>query len=101
MAEIKVNRLNEFQTSRFANLVVKTLFNTLKAKKIALFGFAFKKNTGDVRESAAIQMAKTFVLEGAVVNIYDPKAQKDSIWQALQAAGISCAQRTYPDSANT
>jgi len=101
VSETKVNRLNEFQTSRFANLVVKTLFNTLKAKKIALFGFAFKKNTGDVRESAAIQMAKTFVLEGAVVNIYDPKAQKDSIWQALQAAGISCAQRTYPDSANT
>jgi UDPglucose 6-dehydrogenase len=97
----KVNRFNDFQTSRFTDSVVKTLFNTLNTKTIALFGFSFKKNTGDVRESAAIKMAQNFILEGAIVNVYDPKAKKESILQALLAAGISSAQRTHPNSVNT
>jgi len=46
-------------------------------------------------------MAKSFVLEGAIVNVYDPKAKKESIWQELVAAGIPSDQRTSPNSVNT
>lgn len=43
-----------------------------------MFGFAFKKNTGDTRESPAIHVAKTLLDEGAKLNIYDPKVKQYS-----------------------
>lgn len=39
--------MNEWSKSRFAQKVVRTLFNTITMKKIAVLGFAFKQNTGD------------------------------------------------------
>jgi len=75
--------LNDYQTKRFADRVVKTLFNSLTGKKIALFGFAFKKNTGDTRESAAIKLVKSFLLEGGQVDIFDPKVEEAQIWHEL------------------
>lgn len=66
--------MNEYQKSRFANRIIKALFNTITHKRVAVFGFAFKKNTGDTRESAAITLCKFFMQESASVNIYDPKA---------------------------
>lgn len=75
--------LNDYQTKRFADRVVKTLFNSLTGKKIALFGFAFKKNTGDTRESAAIKLVKSFLLEGGRVDIFDPKVSDAQIWHEL------------------
>jgi UDPglucose 6-dehydrogenase len=62
---------------------VRTLFNTLTGKKIALYGFAFKKNTGDTRESAAIKLVKSFLSEGGKVDIYDPKVTEEQIWREL------------------
>jgi UDPglucose 6-dehydrogenase len=50
------------------------MFNTLAGKKICLFGFAFKADTGDTRESPAIFITKKLLDEKAVVNITDPKA---------------------------
>jgi UDPglucose 6-dehydrogenase len=55
----------------------------LTGKKIALYGFAFKKDTGDTRESAAIKLVKTFLLEGGKVDIYDPKVTEQQIWHEL------------------
>ena len=75
--------MNDYQTKRFADRVVKTLFNTLNGKKIALYGFAFKKNTGDTRESPAIKLVKSFLSEGGKVDIYDPKVTEDQIWLEL------------------
>jgi UDPglucose 6-dehydrogenase len=75
--------LNDYQTKRFADRVVKTLFNSLTGKKIALFGFAFKKNTGDTRESAAIKLVKSFLIEGGRVDIFDPKVEEAQIWHEL------------------
>lgn len=71
--------MNEFQKSRFSTRVVKTLFNTITNKKIAVFGFAFKKNTGDTRESAAITLVDNFIKESANIHIYDPKVPCFSI----------------------
>jgi len=79
----QVITLNDYQTKRFADRVVRTLFNSLTGKKIALFGFAFKKNTGDTRESAAIKLVKSFLAENGRVDIYDPKVEEAQIWHEL------------------
>lgn len=73
--------MNEYQKSRFTAHVVRELFNTVSGKQIALFGFAFKKNTGDTRESPAIYVANTLLVEGATLNIYDPKVIIASIYK--------------------
>jgi UDPglucose 6-dehydrogenase len=87
--------LNDYQTKRFADRVVKTLFNTLNGKKIALFGFAFKKNTGDTRESAAIKLVKSFLSENGNVDIYDPKVTEEQIWLDLQCPETPVAARIF------
>ncbi len=66
--------MNEHQKSRFVQRIVKEMFNTVAGKKIALFGFAFKANTGDTRESPAIDITKKLLEERANVSITDPKA---------------------------
>jgi UDPglucose 6-dehydrogenase len=66
--------MNERQKSRFVQRIVKEMFNTVAGKKIALFGFAFKANTGDTRESPAIDITKKLLEERAIVSITDPKA---------------------------
>lgn len=78
--------MNDYQTQRFADRVVRALMNSLTGKKIALFGFAFKKNTGDTRDSAAIKLVKAFLLEGGRVDIYDPQVTEERIWHELKAA---------------
>ena len=65
--------LNDFQKRRFGLSIVSSLFNTVTDKRICMLGFAFKKDTGDTRESAAIYLAKQLMDEGANIAIYDPK----------------------------
>ncbi|KAI8891800.1 UDP-glucose/GDP-mannose dehydrogenase family, NAD binding domain-containing protein, partial [Globomyces pollinis-pini] len=71
--------MNEYQKQRFTQKVIKKLFNTITNKKIAILGFAFKKDTGDTRESAAITLVKYFLNENANISIYDPKVSKIQI----------------------
>lgn len=85
--------MNDYQTKRFADRVVKTLFNSLTGKKIALFGFAFKKNTGDSRESAAIKLVKYFLQEGGRVDIFDPKVEEAQVWHELVAVDATIETR--------
>ncbi len=66
--------INEYQEQRFVRQMIKVMFNTVAGKKITLFGFAFKKDTGDTRESPAIYIAKRLLEEKAQVVISDPKA---------------------------
>ncbi|KAJ3276520.1 UDP-glucose 6-dehydrogenase 1 [Terramyces sp. JEL0728] len=75
--------MNEYQKERFTTRVIKSLFNTITNKNLAIFGFAFKKNTGDTRESAAITLIKYFLRENANVRIYDPKVPKEQIVRDL------------------
>jgi UDPglucose 6-dehydrogenase len=65
--------INDWQKRRFAARIVKELFNTVADKKIAVLGFAFKKDTNDTRETAAINVARDLLAEHANVCIYDPK----------------------------
>jgi len=71
--------LNDWQQERISKLIIQKLFGTIEEKKIAIFGFAFKANTNDTRESPAINIAKNLILEGAKLSIYDPKVNEDSI----------------------
>ncbi|MCX8097058.1 MAG: nucleotide sugar dehydrogenase [Spirochaetes bacterium] len=71
---LKVVEINEHQKSRFIINMIREMSFTLANKRIALFGFAFKANTNDTRESPAITVAKGLLEEKAIVNIYDPKA---------------------------
>lgn len=75
--------INEYQKERFAKRITKRLYNTLRLKKIAILGFAYKKNTGDTRESAAIAIVGQLIAEGARIAIYDPQVSKEQIHQDL------------------
>ncbi|XP_003739399.1 UDP-glucose 6-dehydrogenase [Galendromus occidentalis] len=75
----QVIEINDFQRTRFARRITQGMFNTVAGKKIAIFGFAFKKNTADTRESAAIHICKQLIEEGAHLKIFDPKVKKEQI----------------------
>ena len=65
--------MNNHQRKRFANQIVKTLYGTVTGKKISFLGWAFKKDTNDTRESAAIYIADTLIEERALIQVFDPK----------------------------
>jgi UDPglucose 6-dehydrogenase len=69
-----VVRMNEWQEARFVRTMLANMFNTVAGKRIALFGFAFKADTGDTRESPALAVARDLLAEHARVVITDPKA---------------------------
>lgn len=79
--------INEYQKRRFSQSIVSRLFNTVTGKKITIFGFAFKKDTGDTRESASIDVCKYLLEEGAMVTIYDPKVEPEQIYMDLLPEG--------------
>ena len=66
--------MNHYQQERMVGTIIKTMFNTLANKKIAIFGFAFKANTSDTRESPSITITKMLAEEHAQIVITDPKA---------------------------
>jgi UDPglucose 6-dehydrogenase len=74
-----VVKMNDWQKHRFASRIVRALFNTVADKKIAVLGFAFKKDTNDTRESAAISVVRDLLAEQARVVVYDPKVPADEI----------------------
>lgn len=69
-----VVRINEYQEDRFVTRMTRAMFNSLSGKRVALFGFAFKANTSDTRESPAIRVTRRLLEERAEVVITDPKA---------------------------
>ena len=71
--------INNYQKNRFATRIQKELFNTVNGKKIAFWGWAFKKDTNDTRESAAIYIADQLLSEGAEIVVYDPKVSLERI----------------------
>ncbi|PHQ28294.1 nucleotide sugar dehydrogenase [Leeuwenhoekiella nanhaiensis] len=79
--------MNDHQKRRFAENIVRTLYNTVSGKKIAMLGWAFKKDTNDTRESAAIYVADYLLNERAEVVVYDPKVSKEQILADLDYLG--------------
>ncbi len=71
--------MNNYQKHRFAQKVITTLFNTVSGKKIAMLGWAFKKDTNDSRESASIYVADELLQDRAEVHVYDPRVSPQRI----------------------
>ena len=92
--------INDWQKKRFAGRIVQELFNTVADKKIAVLGFAFKKDTNDTRESAAIYVVRALLAEHARVTVYDPKVPADAIkadtlGQGVENPHLTVAQDAY------
>jgi UDPglucose 6-dehydrogenase len=75
--------MNDHQKRRFAKNIISTLYNTVAGKKIAFLGWAFKKDTNDTRESAAIYVADDLLNEQAVIAVFDPKVKPAQMWSDL------------------
>ncbi|MES2544088.1 MAG: UDP-glucose 6-dehydrogenase [Bacteroidota bacterium] len=75
--------MNDHQKRRFSRNIVNTLYNTISGKKITFLGWAFKKDTNDTRESAAIYVADNLLNEQAQIAVYDPKVFEKKILEDL------------------
>jgi len=84
-----VIKMNEHQENRFVENIIRSLFNTVAGKKIAMFGFAFKKDTGDTRETPALYVAQQLAQERAKITISDPKAIDNAKIDLANVDGIS------------
>jgi UDPglucose 6-dehydrogenase len=82
----QIVKMNDLQKERFVSRIIHGLFNTVTSKKIAVLGFAFKKDTGDTRETPAIDIVRRLVEEKAQVTITDPKCSAEQIWADLTYA---------------
>ncbi|WP_333601497.1 UDP-glucose 6-dehydrogenase [Flavobacterium sp.] len=71
--------MNDHQKRRFSKNIVQTLYNTVSGKKIAFLGWAFKKDTNDTRESAAIYVADDLINEQANIALFDPKVSHKQV----------------------
>ena len=72
--------MNEYQKKRFSQRMVSSMFNTVTGKKIAILGFAFKKDTGDVRESPAAYVMRDLIDERALLSVYDPQVERKEMF---------------------
>lgn len=79
--------MNDHQKARFAEKIVTKLYNTVSGKNIAFLGWAFKKDTNDTRESAAIYVADHLLEEDAQIIVYDPKVPEEQIYKDLDFLG--------------
>ncbi|MBD1427753.1 nucleotide sugar dehydrogenase [Sphingobacterium arenae] len=79
--------MNDHQKTRFAEKIVQTMYNTVNGKHIAFLGWAFKKDTNDTRESAAIYVADHLLDEEAQIVVYDPKVSPEQVYRDLDFLG--------------
>lgn len=92
--------MNDYQKRRFAHKIVHAMFNTITGKKIAIFGFAFKKDTGDTRESSAAYVMKDLLEENAILSVYDPKVTREQMFIEFDY-GLGVNTQKYPNLHNS
>ena len=85
---------------RFVERVIGSMFNTVSKKKIAIFGFAFKKDTGDTRETPAIDVCKGLIRDGGKCCIYDPEVSPDQIFRDMSTPKFEWDKPNYTKSAS-
>lgn len=76
--------MNDYQKHRFADNIIKTLYNTVSGKKIAMFGWAFKKDTNDTRETPAMYVASDLLDDQAEIHVFDPKVSEKQVHADLK-----------------
>lgn len=72
--------LNDYQKRRFAQNIIASLFNTVSGKKIAMLGWAFKKDTNDTRETASMYVADILMEDRAEIHVYDPRVSHEQMF---------------------
>jgi UDPglucose 6-dehydrogenase len=87
-----VIEVNELQKRRVVGKL-QELLGTLRGKRIALLGLAFKPNTDDTREAPAFVLAGRLLAEGADVVAWDPIATADGLHGVRQVASVADAAR--------
>jgi UDPglucose 6-dehydrogenase len=87
--------INDFQVQRFVKRMLRAMFNTLVGKKIAVFGFAFKPDTGDTRDTPAIYLARQLCEEKAHLNITDPYALENAKKDLKGLKGVEYIEDPY------
>ncbi len=92
----QVVSMNDFQKRRFGERIVKTLFHTVSDKHIAIWGWAFKKDTNDSRESAAIHVCRDLLREHARLFIYDPRICESQIREDLVQVFADSSGHIHP-----
>lgn len=76
--------MNDYQKRRFAHKMVDRMFNTITGKRISILGFAFKKDTGDTRETAACFVMRDLLAERANLAVYDPQVTREQMMMEFQ-----------------
>lgn len=98
--------MNDYQKKRFTEKMVSSMFNTVTGKKIAILGYAFKKDTGDVRETPSMFVVRDLVLEQAKIHVFDPQVKREDMWIEMDYTcgmtedthpGLDKAVTTSPD----
>jgi len=79
----QVIKLNDYQKKRFSEKMVSKMFNTVTGKKLAILGFAFKKDTGDVRETPSMFVVRDLMAEGAKIHVYDPQVKREDMFSEM------------------
>ena len=87
--------MNDHQKIAFTSKIISALFNTVTKKKIAVLGFAFKKDTGDVRETPALTVCDMLMKDGALVHVYDPKVEIADALQEFKYHDIEVNQSQF------
>ena len=90
-----VIKMNQHQQERIVSRLFSAMFNTLANKKIALFGFAFKADTGDTRETPAGTVARLLMEEHVKVTITDPKALENARKDLADLPGVTYEADEY------
>ncbi len=80
----QVIKINSYQRDRFSDKIIEELDGDINSKRIAILGWAFKKDTNDSRESASIHVAANLLLRGAYISIYDPMVLESRIIADLE-----------------
>ncbi|MFP8876899.1 MAG: UDP binding domain-containing protein, partial [Myxococcota bacterium] len=96
----QIVKMNDYQKRRFAKRILELLFNSAAGKRIAVLGFAFKKDTSDTRESPAIYVCQDLLRERAQLAIYDPRVSESQVRKDLRdgeedAEGVEICSDPY------
>jgi len=97
---MQVVKMNEHQQERIVSRLFKEMFNTLAGKKIAIFGFAFKADTGDTRETPAGTVARLLAEEHVRLAVTDPKALRNARADLAGVGGVEFEEDEYKAAAD-
>lgn len=98
----QVIEMNNYQKKRFSEKMVSKMFNTVTGKKIAILGFAFKKDTGDVRETPSMFVVRDLIQENAKIHVYDPQVKREDMWGEMDyTCGVNVQNTPNLESAVT